>query len=361
MIFIHKRIAPMFLMIATTAVFILFFGAEPVHADEKVISSVSVNCAPGVWYILPEKNGTDNYNRLSPYISVGGEGVNDYSLGNVTSLESDGVFYGVNNDAINPEKNYYLSLEIVAEDGYVWPDEVLAASNPVPVTDDLGLRVFFNGSRCTDAYVKMYLSDPYITIPIGNDISAANVSLSKNRFIYNGKRQVPSVTKVVLDKRVLTSKNYKISYHDMSNQVVSPVKPGKYNVWLEGKGIYTEQVLVPFEIVKPNPMKAKGKTVTIKYKKLKKKSQIIRPGKGIVVKNAQGAVTVKLAGAKKNGRKIKLSKAKGYFKISAGTGKIKVKKKLKKGTYTLKVKAAASGNADYGAVSKTITVKIKIK
>ena len=358
-----KRIARMLMAVVMTVMlmFVLFLNDEPVHADEKTIRSVYVECHPGIWYIMPDKNGNENYSRLAGCTSLSGEGIENFIYGNITVRGSDGVYWGVNSDSIDPEKQYFLSLKISAEDGFAWPDEVLAADSPVRVTDALGLRVFFNGSRCNDASVKMYLSDPYFNIPISNDISAAKVTLSETKFVGNGKRQVPSVTKAVLDGRTLTSKNYIVSYHDLSNQEVSPVEPGKYTVWLKGKGIYSGIVQVPFTIGQPNPMKVSVKKVSIKYGKLKKKAQIIKPGKAIKVSNAEGTVTYKLVSAKKGKKEIKLSKAKKYFKITAGTGKIKVKKNLEKGTYILKVKVSASGNASYEAASKTVTVKIKIQ
>ena len=358
---ISKKITTGLLAIAMAIVFILFLGTGTAHADDKTIASIYVNCDPGIWYILPDKNGNDNYYRLRDFISTGGEGVQYSSIGNLTTREDDGNFWGVNSDSIDPEKQYYLSLQFSSKDGYVWPDPVLDANSPIPITDSTGLRVFFNDERCTDAFVEMYLSDVYINIPIGNDISAAKVSLSKNKYIYNGKKQVPSVTKAVLDGQNLTSKNYTVSYHDMNNAEVTPVKAGDYYVQLEGKGIYACQVQVPFKIINTNPMKASGKTVKIKYKKLKKKTQTIPPGKAFAVSGAQGTVTYKLDSARKGSKKIKLSTARKYFKITEGTGKIQVKKKLKKGTYTLKVKVSASGNESYEAASKTVTVTVKIK
>ena len=351
MMFVRKRIAPLLMVIAAAILLMIIPGAEPVHADEKNITTVYINCDQENWYIMPDKNGNENTYRLNNHISLSGEGIDSVGYGNLTAFESDGNMWGVNNDAIAPEKMYYM----------VWPDDVLAASDPVPVTDYLGLRVYFNGSRYTDAYIKEYLGDAYFYVLVFNDISAAKVSLSKNRLIYNGKKQVPSVKKAVLKGTTLTSKNYSISYHDRSNQVVSPVEPGNYYVRLTGKGIYGGQVHVPFTIVRSNPMTVSVKAVKIKYNKLKKKAQTIKPGKTITVSRAKGKVTFKLNSAKKGKKTIKLSKAKQYFKITPDNGTIKVKKKLGKGTYTLKITVTASGTKDYASASKVVTVKIKIK
>ena len=44
-----------------------------------------------------------------------------------------------------------------------------------------------------------------------------------------------------------------------------------------------------------------------------------------------------------------------------GNGNITVKKGLKKGTYKIKVNVTAAGNTTYKAVTKAVTVTIKVK
>lgn len=101
---------------------------------------------------------------------------------------------------------------------------------------------------------------------------------------------------------------------------------------------------------KTNPLAVKGKTATLKYKKLKKKAQTLSVSKAITfTKKGQGAITyTKASGNKK-------------IIINKKNGKITVKKGLKKGTYKVKVKVAAAGNNNYKATVKTITVTIKVK
>ena len=359
--FIRKRIAPAFLVIAAAIIFMMTLGAAPVHAEEKTIGAVYVTCNAEQWYIMLNKNGNDNYDRIRNHIDVRGAGVEYTNSGNLTKHSIEGQFWGVNSDPIVPEGEYYISFRLSAEDGYVWSDGVIAAYVPVPVTDAVGLRVYFNGSRCTEAYIENYLGDAVLNIPIYNDISTANVLLSNTRLVYNGKKQGPAVKKAILKGATLTSKNYKITYHDMSNQEVAPIKPGKYYVRLTGKGVYGGEVQAPFTIIRPNTMKVAGKTAKIKYAKLQKKAQTINPGKAIIVSSAKGKVTFKLTSAKKGKKTIKLSKAKKYFTINPANGAIKVKKKLGKGTYTLKVSVTAAGTKDYGAATRTVTVKVKIK
>ncbi len=102
---------------------------------------------------------------------------------------------------------------------------------------------------------------------------------------------------------------------------------------------------------KANTMTAKGKTVTVKLSKAKKKAQTLKAAKAFTVKGAQGKVTYKVAKWGKSAKK--------YLKV-ASNGKVTVKKGAKKGTYTVKVKVTAAGNAGYKAASKTVTLKVRV-
>ena len=97
-----------------------------------------------------------------------------------------------------------------------------------------------------------------------------------------------------------------------------------------------------------NTLSAAAKAKTVKAKKLKKKAMTVSGA--VTVKDAVGTVTyAKAAGSAKQ------------LSVNAKNGKITVKKKTKKGTYKIKVKVNASGNDDFFAGSKTVTVKIKVK
>ena len=65
-------------------------------------------------------------------------------------------------------------------------------------------------------------------------------------------------------------------------------------------------------------------------------------------------MTYKLAGVTK-------AKYKKYFKVAKKTGKITVKKKLRKGLYRVKIKVTAAGNGTYKPVTKTVTVKVRVR
>ena len=100
---------------------------------------------------------------------------------------------------------------------------------------------------------------------------------------------------------------------------------------------------------KKNTLKAKGRTVKLSAKELKKKKLTVSRKKAITVKKAKGRVTFKKL---KGNKKIVINKK---------TGKITVKKGLKKGTYKVKIKVTSAGDENYEKLAKTVTVKIKLK
>ena len=109
-----------------------------------------------------------------------------------------------------------------------------------------------------------------------------------------------------------------------------------------------------------NPLKMKPKTASVKYKKLKKKTQTLAVTKVIkFTKKLNDKKTYTLVSAKKGSKSFKK-----YFKINKTTGKVTIKKnkKMKKGTYKVKVKIQALGNSNYKASAvKTVTFKVKVK
>ncbi len=123
-----------------------------------------------------------------------------------------------------------------------------------------------------------------------------------------------------------------------------------------GAELSRETVAVSKLEQKANTLKVKGKKPALKYSKLKKKSQTIARKKAMTVSKAKGTVTYKLSSAKKGKKSVKK-----YFKVNKKTGKITVKKGLKKGTYRVKIKVKAAGTTAYKAMTKTVTVTIKVK
>ena len=146
-----------------------------------------------------------------------------------------------------------------------------------------------------------------------------------------------------------------ISYRSVrfsSSQSSDHWEPGKKN-YMEVEYM-AKECLVPVVIRAKlkNTMKASGKTIKIKFAKLKKKAQNIAAGKAFTIKNPKGTVTYKLAKKDK--------KAKNKITVSK-KGVVTVKKGLKKGKYTVKVKVTAAGNESYAPATKTVNVKVVVK
>ena len=107
-----------------------------------------------------------------------------------------------------------------------------------------------------------------------------------------------------------------------------------------------------------NPLKVKGKTATVKYSKLKKRSQILKVSSVIkTIKKGKGKMSYKYVSAKKGKKSFKK-----YFKVNKKNGRVTVKKGLKKGTYKVTVKVRAAGNKEYLDSSwKKVIFRIRVK
>lgn len=119
-------------------------------------------------------------------------------------------------------------------------------------------------------------------------------------------------------------------------------------LWSDGT---TDPKTIKWQILQaPNPMKLKTKTATVKKSKVKKKAQKLKRTKVLTFTgSAKGKVTyTKLSGSKR-------------LSIAKTTGTITVKKKTKKGTYIIKIRVRAAGNDSYKALSRTVTLKVKVK
>ena len=173
------------------------------------------------------------------------------------------------------------------------------------------------------------------------------VRLSKANFTYNGKVQKPTVT-VYADGQKLPSSEYKIVWDNTGSKNV-----GKYCVDVTLTGKYRGTNANYYYIKKgPNTMTAKGKTVSVKYSKLKKKAQTVPVKKAFTISKPVGKVTYKVTKYDK--------KAKKKITVSSA-GKVTVKKGLKKGKYILKVKVTAAGSKNRLKTTKNVTLTVRVK
>jgi hypothetical protein len=195
------------------------------------------------------------------------------------------------------------------------------------------------------------------------DITGKKVILSATDFTYNGKVQRPEVVSVG-GMTLNSGTDCTITW---SND--SPKDAGKYTVTVTGNGIYKGTANASFSIAKAsNPFKAKARRVKTKYRKLRKKTQIIKRTKAIKLTSAMGKVTYKKVSVSKvrktrSGKKVIKAgkKTAGKFRINAKTGKITLKKGIKKGTYKLKVNVEDAGNNNYNTRTQTVTITVIVR
>ena len=179
--------------------------------------------------------------------------------------------------------------------------------------------------------------------------------LSASSYTYNGQQRKPAVVLTDSKGKKIAASDYSVAYSGNTNAGTATVK-----VSLKGD-YYSGTKNLTFKINKAaNPLKIKGKTASVKYSKLKKKTQTLAVTKVIkFTKKLNDKKTYTLVSAKKGSKSFKK-----YFKINKTTGKVTIKKnsKMKKGTYKVRVKIQALGNSNYKASAvKTVTFKVKIK
>ena len=234
----------------------------------------------------------------------------------------------------NKDQCYEVRFYFKAKDGYEF---------------DRDAKVTINGKTDVTSQVD-YDSDSdmlYVSYKF-HWLKDADVTLPKTTYPYTpgGVRPEPVVKHdgKVLKKNV----DYTVLYEN--NNGVNPA-----TIRIDGIGQYVGFFQRQFNITKGiNPMSVSGKTVTVKYAKLKKKAQTIKKSKSLKLSGNQGKVTYKLSSVTK-------SKFKKYFKVKSSDGTITVKKGLKKGTYKVKIKVKDAGNNLFNSLTKTVTVKVKVK
>ena len=177
-----------------------------------------------------------------------------------------------------------------------------------------------------------------------------DVTVNRTSFTYNGGVQKPSVVSVKAGGLKLDPSDYEAKYSDSSSSAV-----GDYALTVEGKGNFSGSKTVPYSIKKAaNPLAVSGRTATVKFKKLRRRSQTVRAPKLMNISGAQGDVTYSLVSVKK-------AKCAKYFRVDEKTGSVTVKKNLRRGIYTLTVNVNAAGNSNYNADSKDVVCRITVK
>ena len=193
---------------------------------------------------------------------------------------------------------------------------------------------------------------PAATLKVLTDAEAALAAIEStivdNAAAAGAVAKIDAIGTVTVDSKA-TIDAARAAYDALTPYQKALVPQEKYDTLVNAEVAYKQAV--EKANMKDNTITAKGKTVSLKVKNLKKKNQAIAITKAATVSGAQGAVTYS---------KIKADKNNGKFAV-ASNGKITVKKGLKKGTYKLQVKASAAGDETHNPGSATFTTTIKVK
>ena len=256
--------------------------------------------------------------------------------------------------AVVGRNNYEIA---VFEPGSSSADVINKASGfPEGVGMDPAGNVYFNASNNSDtAKNGIYRINLGHVGVDGISLSASSKSVNVGKTFTLSAAVSPSdaTTKDV----IYTSSNTSVATVSAAGKVTGK-KEGKATITaktVQGRKTDTCVVTVTKAV---NPLTIKPKTATVKYSKLKKKTQSLAVTKVIKFTNKlNDKKTYTLVSAKKGSKSFKK-----YFKINKTTGKMTVKKGLKKGTYKVKVKVQALGNSNYKASAvKSVTFTVKVK
>ena len=265
------------------------------------------------------------------------------------------IFGGDDPDAITAKLSVSISEESFKYNGKVQKPAVVSvmAGDIRLDADDYSVKYSDPESKDAGSYsIKVFVNseDYSVSGEAVYTIAPAEitcVNIDKTSFTYSGKVQKPAVDSVKAGNLDLTSSDRSVSYSKGKS-----ADAGKYTLTVKGKGNFCGSKTVQYSIDKAeNTLSARGRAVTVKYKKLKKKAQTVM---AIDVKHPQGKVSYQLTGVRK-------AKYKKYFKVNPSTGKITIRKKLKKGSYAIRVQVSAEGNSNYAAGTEEVTVNIKVK
>lgn len=163
----------------------------------------------------------------------------------------------------------------------------------------------------------------------GINLSKAELTLSKTKYAYTGKKRTPAVNVKVGGVTLVQNQDYKVAYRDNLNVGTASV------LITPASGNYAGSKTGNFTIVK-------GET-NFKVKASKKKVKVTNLTKG----SSKVRFSIKKV---TNGQKSKV-------KINSKTGKLKLKKKIKK--CTIYVKATSKANKNRKARTKTVKIVVR--
>ncbi len=177
-----------------------------------------------------------------------------------------------------------------------------------------------------------------------------SISMPELNLVYNGKAHKPKVEVEDEYGEIIPASAYTVTYKNNVNAGTGTayikIKPNHPK--------YTGDFSTEFEIEKaPNPLKVKGKTLSLKQSKKAQSasaSKLIKVNKKGVGKAAYTLVSV--TRAKKNVR--------SFFKMNKA-GKLVIQKGLGKGIYRLKIRVVCTGSRNYYAGAQYVYTTVIIK
>lgn len=197
-----------------------------------------------------------------------------------------------------------------------------------------------------------------------DDVAAAKVALIRARRLLEPVDQAEAAEKKAYDDAVIALSKTLIDAYEVDGSLY---KADSYKAFL--KAVSAADAALEDEGSTAEELAGANAAVLKAWKSLEKKSS-----QKLVVKTAKKTVK---AGSLRKSKKvvsgaIKVKQKKGTvtykkvsgssrLKVSKKTGKITIKKATRPGSYKIKVKVTASGNSNYKAASKTVTVRIRVR
>lgn len=321
--------------------------ATSMFPDWGKLATVKVGANTNVRTLLPEPDRNYVEGATGKWVSATGA---VYDSSNIPSYRAD---------TYKAQRGYSVANMSVSLADY-WYDYTGKAIKPtVAVTLDYSIKLR-PGIDYTVAYKNNVNAGTASVVVTGkgnyggtatetfniSSLSLSDASISKIPIQdYTGKAKKPVPTVKVAGKTLKKGRDFTLKYY--WNKDV-----GNATVYITGKGNYSGTTTAYFTIAKrtKQAMTAKAVAKTAKAKILKKKAVTL--SKPVTVKKAKGAVSYKNVSTQKVAKK---------FKVNAKNGKIILSKGTKKGTYKVKIKVTAAGNKSYKPLSKTVTVKVRVK
>ena len=256
---------------------------------------------PGTYYVKAKVSGTDNYNEI----------ISDVVKFNILPLETSTL------ESETTEKET-TKIETTIESETTTEEET-TTKIPETTTEKPTTKQKISISECEIYGIENKI---YTGEPIKQDVSV----------FYDGE-EVP----------------VKITYYNN-------VEVGTATVVIKGTGDFKGSIVKKFKITKATrTLEISAYTEYVDYVALKKKH--IKLYAPIEIESDEFDEDEEEDGIIYKNLSTELS---SRFKINKNTGIITVRKGTKKGTYKLKIKVTLKGNSLYKAVSKKVTVKIRI-